>query len=126
MSASETIPHCYPFRLIERLSREEDGSRVAIVLASANGTLLRGQPWPVTLVAEALAQAILLIARPGPQAELRLVGMNKVAMFQPMAAGDRLEVGVEEVGSYPPLRRYSCRARRAGALAAVAEITVSG
>jgi 3-hydroxymyristoyl/3-hydroxydecanoyl-(acyl carrier protein) dehydratase len=121
----EALPHAYPFRLVER-SEVIDGRRVALVLATANGSEPLGAEWPVTLVAEAMAQAILLVVRPPSTSELRLVGLNKVRLLQPVRPGSRLEVEVEEQAAFAPLRRYACRAHSGGALAATAEITVSG
>lgn len=125
MSTPEAIPHEYPFRLVERVA-EVDSSRFGVVLGTANGALTPTGIWPVTLIAEALAQSILLVVRPPSQETLRLVALDRVAVLQPIAAGDRLEVEVRQIAALAPLRRFSCRARRAGALAAVAEVTVSG
>ncbi len=124
-TAREPLPHEHPFRLVERVESGPRG-RFAVVLATAGGTLTGYSAWPVTLVAEALAQAILLIVRPERTAALRLVGLSKVTLHQSLFPGDRLEVEVEELGVFGELRRYRCRAHRAGALAAVAEVTVSG
>ncbi len=122
---AEKLPHGFPFRLIERVEPAV-GGRVAIALSTANGALTAHRPWPVTLVAEALAQAILIIVRPVRLASLRLVALDKVALHQPVGAGDRLEVEVEELGAFGGLRRFACRGRRDGMLAAEAEVTVSG
>lgn len=99
--------------------------RVAIVLGTADGAATGVEPWPATLVAEALAQAILLVRRPERSGALRLVGLDGVAVFQPLTPGDRLEVEVSELGAYGALRRYRCRGLRGGGLAAVADVTVS-
>jgi 3-hydroxymyristoyl/3-hydroxydecanoyl-(acyl carrier protein) dehydratase len=122
---SEGLPHQFPMRLVERLEASP-GGRFAVVLATANGALAGPDPWPVTMVAEALAQAILLVVRPARYEHLRLVGLDNVVMHQTLVPGDRLEVEVEELGSFGDLRRYECRGHRGGALAATAEITVSG
>jgi 3-hydroxymyristoyl/3-hydroxydecanoyl-(acyl carrier protein) dehydratase len=124
-AAPERLPHEYPFRLVERV---EEGARDrhAVVLATAGGTLAGAEGWPVTLVAEALAQAILLVVRPKKTDALRLVGLKNVFLYQQLTPGDRLEIEVEELGVFGELRRYACRAHLAGALAAVAEVTVSG
>ena len=98
---------------------------MAVVLATANGALTGSQPWPVTLVAEALAQAVLLLAPPRSSSAPRLVGINAVDALQPIAAGDRLEVDVSLTATFGSLRRYTCRAVSGGALAAVAQITVA-
>ena len=120
----EVLPHQFPFRLVER-SEAIGTSTVAISLASAGDFLTRISPWPVTLVAEALAQAILLVERPQQPRALRLVGLDAVSLKQPVQAGDRLEVEICELGTFGALRRYACRATRAGALAACAEVTVT-
>ena len=111
-------------RLVEKLEATGD-ARVAVVLGTADGALTGAGPWSVTLVAEALAQAILLVERPEKVAALRLVELRSVELLQPVEAGDRLEIDVTPEGSFGALRRYSCRARKAGALVAVARITVS-
>jgi 3-hydroxymyristoyl/3-hydroxydecanoyl-(acyl carrier protein) dehydratase len=123
--APEEIPHRFPFRLVERAEPDSHGG-FSVVLATAGGTLTGTGPWPITLVAEALAQAILLVVRPSPQGTLRLVGLDKVTVYQSLEPGDRLEVEVEELGAFGELRRYACRGRRGGGLAATAEVTVSG
>ena len=122
--ASEQVPHQFPFRMVERVEPGLDG-RLVIVLSTAGGALAGAGPWPITLVAEALAQAILLVVEPGGPGPLRLVGLDKVALFQSLEPGDRLEVEVEELGTYGGLRRYLCRGHRGGGLAATAEVTVS-
>jgi 3-hydroxymyristoyl/3-hydroxydecanoyl-(acyl carrier protein) dehydratase len=118
------VPHAFPCRLVEKLEVVGE-ARVAIVLGTAGGTLTGIGPWPVTLVAEALAQAILLVEPPDRLDGLRLVGLREVEALQPVEAGDRIEVDVTAEGSFGALRRYSCRARKAGALVAMAQITVS-
>jgi hypothetical protein len=118
-------PHAYPFRLVEK-AELIDERRVGLVLATADGSLMRDREWPVTLVAEALAQAILVVIGPPRTADVRLVGLDRVRLLQPVRPGARLEVEVEELAAFVPLRRYSCRAHQGGALAATAEITVSG
>ncbi len=118
-------PHAYPFRLVEKAELIDD-RRVALVLATSNGSLLSGDEWPVTMVAEALAQAILHVIQPPQTDHVRLVGLDRVRLLQPVRPGARLEVEVEQQAAFMPLRRYACRAHLGGALAATAEITVSG
>lgn len=118
------MPHTFPCRLVEKLEIVGE-ARVAIVLGTAGGALTGIGPWPVTLVAEALAQAILLVEPPERRDGLRLVGLREVEVLQPPEAGDRIEVDVIAEGSFGALRRYSCRARKDGALVAMARITVS-
>lgn len=119
------VPHAFPFRLVERTG-ESEGVGHSVVLTSANGAVRPGEPWPVTLVAEALAQSILLLASPPQGAFLRLVALDAVRLLRPVEVGDRLEIEVEEAGVFGSLRRFSCRALCGGALAATAEVTVVG
>lgn len=79
----------------------------------------------MSLVAEALAQAVLLAYPPRTTQELRLLGLDDVRVFQVVGTGDRLEVLVEELAAYGVLRRFTCRAVRTGALVAAAVVTVS-
>jgi 3-hydroxyacyl-[acyl-carrier-protein] dehydratase len=123
-SQPEAVPHRFPFRLVERVEHCNGGC-YAVALATAGGELARSGAWPVTLVAEALAQAILLVAPPPAGGTLRLVGLDGVRSLQPVLPGDRLLVEVQERAAFGALRRFSCRAVRAGALAATAEVTVS-
>lgn len=117
-------PHAFPFRLVERAERRGERS-VAVVLATGGGFLRSTFPWPVTLVAEALAQAILIVDPPQRIDRVRLAAMHSVSLCQEVVAGDRLEVEVEPLGSMGGLRRYRCRATRGGALAALADLTVT-
>ena len=125
VSQREPLPHGFPFRLVETAEMVGE-KRVAVVLATGGGFLTGVSEWPVTLVAEALAQAILLVVGTPRRAAPRLVAMNEVRLLQPVGPGARIEVEVEERAVFAPLRRYSCRATRAGALAATAEIMVAG
>ena len=125
VSRPEPLPHGFPFRLVETAEMVGE-KRVAVVLATGGGFLTGVSEWPVTLVAEALAQAILMVVDSPRRAAPRLVAMNEVRLLQPVGPGSRIEVEVKERAVFAPLRRYSCRATRAGALAATAEITVAG
>lgn len=120
----DAVPHQFPFRLAERAERCGE-RRVALVLGTMNGLLSIGNGWPVTLAAEALAQSVLLVCAPPDGAAPRLVGINQMRLLQRVGAGDRLEVQVNEVAAFGSMRRLECRAMKAGALAACAEITVS-
>jgi 3-hydroxymyristoyl/3-hydroxydecanoyl-(acyl carrier protein) dehydratase len=121
---SLATPHAFPFRLVER--SETVGERqVVIVLSTAAGFLRRNEPWPVTLVAEVLAQAILLLDPPERLERARLAALQNVSLLQEVVAGDRLLVEVEPLGSLGGLRRYRCRATRGGASVALADVTVT-
>lgn len=124
MTEPSPVPHAFPFRLVERAEKCGD-RKAALVLGTADGFLLRADPWPVALVAEALAQSILLADPPQRVDRLRLAGLHNVTLHQQVGAGDRLEVEVQPLGVLGELRRYRCRATRAGALVALADVTVT-
>ncbi len=126
MSATQRdgVPHAFPFRFVERRETAPSGT-FAIVASTGGGFFTRGGPMPLTLVAEALAQAILAVERPARSGSLRLVGLDRVALRRAVAVGDRLGVRVVQIGTLGSLRRYSCEAWRDGELAATAEVTVT-
>ncbi len=125
-SLPEPLPHRFPFRLVDTVAMDADRGS-AVVLLSAGDFFAGSGPWPVTLVAEALAQSILLLhGRETSVRRLRLVAIHGARILAPLAAGDRIEVETAETAAFGPMRRYTCRAVRSGALAATAEITVAG
>jgi len=79
---------------------------------------------PLPLVAEAMAQAILLADPPPAGAPLRLLGLDQVVLRQPVEAGQRLEVEVHREARFGKLARYTCRMLAAGKLVAEGRITV--
>lgn len=125
MTQSDGIPHQFPFRLVER-AEVKGGKEIAVVLGTGGGFLTVGEAWSASLVAEALAQAILLFKKPEDFQKLRLAAFNRVVVHRPIGAGDRLEIEAEELAVFGSMRRYRCQARCGGALAASAEITVTG
>ena len=123
MTSPETFSHRHPFKLVEKAERVGEGV-IGVVLGSADGVLTGCAGLPPALVIEALAQSILL-THGLPGVVPRLVGIDGARVMRPVAPGDRLEVEAVESGSFGGLRRYACRAVCDGALAAMAEITVS-
>jgi 3-hydroxymyristoyl/3-hydroxydecanoyl-(acyl carrier protein) dehydratase len=118
------VPHVFPCRLVDAVDAGTDGPR-AVVLVTGDSFLTGTGTWPITLLAEAMAQSILLVDPPEDVSGLRLVGLDDVRMLQPVVPGDRLEVEVKMEVALGRLRRYRCAARRDGALAATAGVTVS-
>lgn len=120
----EAIPHSFPFRLAER--RVGDGPPFRGMLqVTADGAANREAGWPLSLLVEAMAQAILLVSPPQETEGLRLVALDRVRQLREVQAGDRLEVEVEASGTFGNLRRFTCRASCGGALVATAGITVA-
>lgn len=113
----DTLPHRPPFRFAER-----QGETV-VVLPTVGAFESCPFPVPLTMLTEALAQAILLADPPACQERLRLVAIDRATLKQEVGPGDRLAVECRKEASFGNLRRYACRALRGGAL--VAEVTVT-
>ena len=113
-----SIPHERPFRFIETRATGP------VVLPSA--AAWESIPWnlPVTLVAEAMAQAILVADPPPAGARLKLLGLDQVVLRQSIEAGQQLEVEVQREVRFQNMARYYCRMLAAGKLAAEGRITV--
>jgi len=122
-TVSNATPHAFPFRFVER-RLEEDGTARGLVLVTADGAASGGAAWPLSLLAEAAAQAILMAAPPPPGSRVRLVALDRVRQLREVAVGDRLEVEVEPCRTFGSLHRFTCRARCGGALVVTAEVTV--
>ncbi len=113
----DTLPHQPPFRFAER-----QGETV-VVLPSVGASESFPFPVPVTMLTDAMAQAILLADPPAHREQLRLVAIDQATLKQEVHPGDRLAVVCRKEATFGRLRRYACRALRGGAL--VAEVTVT-
>lgn len=123
----DAVPHRFPFRLVDRIESDGSGGGRASLYLSANGFYVRGGTgWPVALVAEALAQAVALLHGCHDVGQVRLVGLHGVRLLQAVSSGDRLQVDFREEARLGGLRRFSCRALRAGAPVMEATISVAG
>lgn len=114
----DPLPHQPPFRFAE------GKGNTVLVLPTLGASESLPIPVPLTLLTEAMAQAILLADPPAAQDRLRLVGVDEALLMQEVQAGDRLEVVCHREGGFGRLRRYFCRALRGGSVVAQAKITV--
>lgn len=114
----EPLPHRPPFRFAE-----SQGDTV-VVLPTVGAAESLPFPVPMTVLTEAMAQAILLLDPPEATDRLRLVGVDEAYLKQEVHPGERLEVTCRREGSFGRLRRYACRVLRGGGLVAQAKITV--
>ncbi len=113
----DPLPHQPPFRFAERKGEE------VVVVPAAGAAESFPFPVPLTMLTEAMAQAILLSDPPEHSEGLRLVAIDQASLRQEVNAGDRLSVVCRKEASFGKLRRYACRALRGGSL--VAEVTVT-
>ena len=109
------LPHGYPFRFVDTvlqgLGPGVSGGRVR-ARVSANGRAAMGAGWQSPLLlAEAIAQATLLLEAGDPEAGKRgfLAGIQGLEMTRPPQAGETLEVEVRLAGSFGPVFRFDGR-----------------
>jgi len=100
----KTIPHRYPFLLIDRVIEIEEGKRaVAIKNVTMNEPFFQGhfpgQPiMPGVLICEAIAQVGVILALRMPQLTNKLVyfaGIDNVRFRKPVIPGDQLRIEVQ-------------------------------
>jgi len=128
----KTVPHRYPFLLIDKILEIEDGKRA---LALKNVTInepffqghFPGQPiMPGVLICEAIAQVGVVLALRMPAIENKLVyfaAMDKVRFKRPVLPGDQLIFEVEVLWVRGSLGRMNGKASVNGELAAEGEFT---
>jgi 3-hydroxymyristoyl/3-hydroxydecanoyl-(acyl carrier protein) dehydratase len=123
------LPHAYPFRLVERA----DGPRGPVLGWTAGGAYGRGgDPMPVTLAVEMMAQAALLAlpaassgsapaAADQPPRRGLLAGLDGVRFHLPVVPGDSLEARAELAGAFGRLVKARVMLLRSGSAEVVAE-----
>ena len=130
----ETLPHRYPFLLVDRIVEMELGKRVVgIKNVTINEPFFPGHfpghpIMPGVLIVEAMAQvgAVLLMRSLDARAEKKVIyftGIDKARFRRPVVPGDQLRFEVEIL----QLRRQLCRMKGAayvdGKLVAEAEMS---
>jgi len=130
----KTIPHRYPFLLIDKVIEIEEGKRaVAIKNVTANEPHFQGHfpdhpIMPGVLIIEALAQVGVVLALRMPQTEGKLVyfaGIDDVRFRRPVVPGDQLRLEVETVWVRGNLGKMKGKATVEGEVAAEGEFTFS-
>ena len=130
----KTIPHRYPFLLIDRVIELEEGKRaVAIKNVTMNEPQFTGHfpgipIMPGVLIVEALAQVGCVMALRQPSAEGKIVlfaGIDGVRFRRPVVPGDQLRLEVETLWVRGPLGKMKGKATVNGEVAAEGEFTFS-
>ncbi|RYG71619.1 3-hydroxyacyl-ACP dehydratase FabZ [Lentibacillus lipolyticus] len=128
----ETIPHRYPFLLVDKVTEMEEGKRVAAVKnVTANEPFFQGHfpDYPVmpgVLIVEALAQtgAIGVLGIEENQGKIGfLAGLDKCRFKRQVKPGDQLQLEVEIVRIKGPVGKGKGVAKVDGEVACEAEIT---
>jgi len=130
----KTIPHRYPFLLIDRVVELEEGKRaVAIKNVTMNEPQFTGHfpgipIMPGVLIIEALAQVGCVMALRQPSSEGKIVlfaGIDGVRFRRQVVPGDQLRLEVETLWVRGPLGRMKGKATVNGEVAAEGEFTFS-
>ncbi|WP_164218412.1 3-hydroxyacyl-ACP dehydratase FabZ [Virgibacillus sp. YIM 98842] len=128
----ETIPHRYPFLLVDKVTEMEEGKRVVgIKNVTANEPFFQGHfpEYPVmpgVLIVEALAQvgAIGVLGMEANKGKLGfLAGLDKCRFKQQVKPGDQLQLEVEITRIKGPIGKGKGIATVDGKTACEAEIT---
>ena len=127
-----TIPHRFPFLLVDRVLESEPGKRiVAEKNVTVNEWFFQGHfpdfpIMPGVLIIEALAQAgaVLLLSDESVKGQIPLfAGIDKCRFRAPVTPGDVLRLEVEFTARRGPIGKGNARATVGGKLAAEAELT---
>ena len=125
-----TLPHRYPFVLVDRILEVTDTGAVGIKQVSFNEWFFQGhfpgQPiMPGVLIVEAMAQvgAVALLSRPEHEGKIPFfAGLDAVRFRRPVVPGDTLRLEVELTRIRSNAGRGQGRALVDGRLAAEAEL----
>lgn len=127
----ETIPHRYPFLLVDKIT-EQDETRIAgIKNVSINEPFFQGHfpDYPVmpgVLIVEALAQvgAVAILSKEANKGKIGfLAGIDKCRFKRQVKPGDQLQLEVEIIRIKGPIGKGKAIAKVDGELACEAEIT---
>ena len=127
-----SIPHRYPFLLVDRILEMEPGRKiVALKNVSMNEPFFQGHfpdapVMPGVLIVEAMAQAgAVLLLHPMPDRDRKLVyftGIDGARFRRAVVPGDQLKLTLEVLNLRPKACRMRGRAEVDGQRAAEAEI----
>ncbi|MFA4905788.1 MAG: acyl-ACP--UDP-N-acetylglucosamine O-acyltransferase [Candidatus Margulisiibacteriota bacterium] len=130
----KTLPHRYPFLLVDRVLEYEEGERaVAIKNVTINEPFFQGhfpdQPvMPGVLIVEAIAQVGAVLALRQPSSLGKIVffaGIDNLRFRRPVLPGDQLKIEVEVLWFKRGLGKMKGAATVEGEVAAEGEFTFS-
>lgn len=130
----DTIPHRYPFILVDRVTEIVQGKRIkGYKNVTINEPFFQGHfpndpIMPGVLQLEAMAQLGVILINTVPNAQGKLAvfaGMNDVRFRRMVTPGDKFEMECEILKLRLPIGKMACRAYVDGELAVEAEIICS-
>ncbi|MCE3235071.1 MAG: 3-hydroxyacyl-[acyl-carrier-protein] dehydratase FabZ [Vampirovibrio sp.] len=130
----ESLPHRYPFILVDRVTEHVQGKRIkGYKNVTINEPFFQGHfpgdpIMPGVLQLEALAQLGVLLISTVPQAQGKLAvfaGMDNVRFRRMVTPGDRFDMECELVKLRVPIGKMACKAYVDGELTVEADITCS-
>jgi len=129
-----TLPHRYPFLLVDRVVELEEGKRAVVIKnVTINEPFFQGHfpgvpVMPGVLIVEAMAQAGCIMALRQPQSQGKLVffaGIDNVRFRRPVIPGDQLRIEVETLWVKGPIGKLKGVAKVDGEVAAEGELMFS-
>jgi len=129
-----TLPHRYPFLLVDKIVELEEARRaVGIKNVTINEPFFQGHfpglpIMPGVLILEAMAQVGAVIALKLPENEGKLVyfaGIDQVRFRKTVVPGDQLRIEVEAVKMKGTIGKLKCQAKVEGEIVAEGEILFS-
>lgn len=134
MQIMETLPHRYPFLLIDRITACEPGESItAVKNVSVNEAFFQGHfpgkpVMPGVLVIEAMAQAggvlsHVTLRNVQPKPLFVLAGVNNARFRRFVSPGDQLVIDITVDKVKRGIWFYKCTAKVAGELAVAADVT---
>jgi len=130
----QSLPHRYPFLMIDRVLEREEGRVVALKNVTVNEPHFLGhfpEPFgavmPGVLIIEAMAQTAAFLVPGGDKQEARegyLVGVDKARFRRKVVPGDQLRIEAELVRTKRELLQTRATVSVDGELAASATITL--
>ena len=104
------LPHAYPFRFVDAVAAGAETTRGTVrARVSANARAASGPEWQSPLLlAEAVAQAALLLQHGDPEAARRgfLAGIDNFEMTRVPRAGETLDIDVRLVARFGAVVRF--------------------
>jgi 3-hydroxyacyl-[acyl-carrier-protein] dehydratase len=129
-----TLPHRYPFLMVDRVLEQTPGKCVALKNITFNEPCFQGHfpeqsIMPGALITEAMAQATAFVgpAEDGsdPPVKKGFVTMTQIKIKRPVIPGDQLVISVKQIKKIKDVMKFKCVASVDGNPVATGDINVA-